>query len=409
MPKSIYSKSNDQFLAFLTFLFVITCYLLGTSAAGAWVLLGVTLLFLVLSNFKMEFEVYHLFILQFVLYAYATSMWAFNYHTALSKGNTLMIMFICQSVMYCHFKRFKDVTLLMNILMWAGYLVVIYAYFYYGIERVADVGGDEGRLSNSFNNINALSMLAATVVVINCFFIFFRKATWSVLFVLPSLLFVASSQSRKSIVIVILGIGLLYFLKYLRVKKRDMMPFVKLFGFILLFAAILLLLSSTSMFENVTKRFMGMISWITGEGEMDTSTEIRVELKNLGWEQFKQHPFFGIGMGCVQYIVQGELGDKTYLHDNYAELAANGGLFGLISYYSIFLYLFFQERKYLKVDDMANLVFTLIVIRFVTDMGAVSYFSKTTYMQLMIYFLHLASCRAKYPQISGTKVLPGRR
>ena len=48
---------------------------------------------------------------------------------------------------------------------------------------------------------------------------------------------------------------------------------------------------------------------------------------------------------------------------------------------------------------MANLVFTLIVIRFITDLGAVSYFTKVTYLQLMIYFLHLESCKIKYPQI----------
>ena len=400
MPNFIHTKANDQLLAFLTFLFVVSNYLLGANAYGGLVLLGITLLFLVLSNFKFQFEPFHLFVLQFILYCYATSMWAYNYRTALTMANTLMELLICLSVMYWHFKRFRDVTQLMNIMMWAGYVVVIYSYFYYGVTNVAVTGEDNERLGNTFNNINTLSMLAATVVVINFFFFFFRKASWLMMvLVLIAVVFVFRSESRKSLFIVAFGVLFLYFLKYMRAKKRSLAPFLKFFGFFVLFVAILFALSKTALFEGAANRFMGMVSWFTGEGEVDASTELRMELRDVGWEQFRKTPWLGIGMNCSQYLASMNIGERMYLHDNYAEMACNGGIFGLISYYCIFGYLFLQERKYLKVDDMANLVFTLIVIRFITDMGAVSYFTKVTYLQLMIYFLHLESCKIKYPQI----------
>ena len=70
-----------------------------------------------------------------------------------------------------------------------------------------------------------------------------------------------------------------------------------------------------------------------------------------------------MGMGCSYFLTNEEFGENTYLHDNYVELAACGGIFALVSYYSIFLYLLWKERKYYKVDDMCNLVLVLFPIR----------------------------------------------
>ena len=368
-------------------------------ASGAIVLFVITLCFLVLSNFKFEAELFHLSILTFCLYCYATSMWALNYHYAIRQANSTMATLICLSVMYCHYKRFKDVTQLMKIFMWVGYLVVVYSYLFYGIGRVIDMGAEEGRLENTFNNINTLSMLAATVVVINAFFYFFRKATWSLLFLFPAVVFVLSTQSRKGLFVLFVGTLMLYILKYMKSKKSSIVPIFKLLGFVMLMVVIILVLTSMSRFENVTTRFMGMVSWITGEGEIDVSTQIRIDLKNLAWEQFKKTPFFGIGIGCSSFLTGEEMGQRLYMHDNYAELAVDGGLFGLIIYYSIFLYLLLKEWKYRKVDDMSNLIITLLVLQFFTDTGAVSYIARITYYQLMIFFLHLEICKVKYPQI----------
>ncbi len=405
MPYYVSSKTNDQFLAFLTFVFVLLSYLLATSVSGSLFLVAVTVLFLVLSNFKFEAQPFHLFVLQFCLYCYATSMWAYNYHTAISNGNTIFELLVCLSIMYCHFKKFNDVTQLMKIIMWAGYVVVLYSYAYYGLERIMSV--DEGRLGNSsFNNINVLSQLAATVVIINVYFIVVtKKLSWTILLMVPSLIFVISSQSRKSVAIVILGLTLLALMKFLRSRKDNLLPIIRFLAIILVIGTAMLFLSSTSMMESFMERMSGMISAYFGDGEteIDASTKIRIQLKELGWNQFRETPWFGMGMGCAQFLVARETGDMAYLHDNYAELAANGGIFGLISFYIIYVYLLVNEWKYYKVDKMSNLVLTLIIIRFIIDWGAVSYYSKITYFQMMVYFLHLESCRTKYPEVAKEK------
>ena len=400
MPYYIRSKNNDRILLILAALFMMSSYFLVSFGSGMYVLFAIVILFLVLSNYKFEVHAFHLFVFQFCLYCYANSMWALNYHNALSNGNTIFEVLACLSVMYCHFKKFNDVTQLMKLIMWVGYVVVFYCYLVYGVDRVADLSSDEGRLSNSFNNINTLSMLASTVVIINIFFIVFRKRrSWFDLLIFPTIFFILSSQSRKGVGMIVLGVFLLFYLKYLRSNEKSLMPLMKFTGFVLLFIIVIILFSSTSAMEGVTNRMMGFIAQFTEDGDVDASTQARIGLRHLGWEQFHKTPWFGIGMGCSYFLTHEEFGTNTYLHDNYVELAACGGIFALVSYYSIFLYLLFKERKYFKVDDMCNLILVLLIIKFFTDYGSVSYITKMNYFYLMVYFLHLESCKVKYPWI----------
>ena len=400
MPYYIRSKNNDRILLILAALFMMSSYFLVSFGNGMYVLFAIVILFLVLSNYKFEVHAFHLFVFQFCLYCYANSMWALNYHNALSNGNTIFEVLACLSVMYCHFKKFNDVTQLMKLIMWVGYVVVFYCYLVYGVDRVADLSIDEGRLSNSFNNINTLSMLASTVVIINIFFIVFRKRrSWFDLLIFPTIFFILSSQSRKGVGMIVLGVFLLFYLKYLRSNEKSLMPLMKFAGFVLLFIIVIILFSSTSAMEGVTNRMMGFIAQFTEDGDVDASTQARIGLRHLGWEQFHKTPWFGIGMGCSYFLTHEEFGTNTYLHDNYVELAACGGIFALVSYYSIFLYLLFKERKYFKVDDMCNLILVLLIVKFFTDYGSVSYITKMNYFYLMVYFLHLESCKVKYPWI----------
>ena len=400
MPYYIRSKNNDRILLILAALFMMSSYFLVSFGNGMYVLFAIVILFLVLSNYKFEVHAFHLFVFQFCLYCYANSMWALNYHNALSNGNTIFEVLACLSVMYCHFKKFNDVTQLMKLIMWVGYVVVFYCYLVYGVDRVADLSSDEGRLSNSFNNINTLSMLASTVVIINIFFIVFRKRrSWLDLLIFPTIFFILSSQSRKGVGMIVLGVFLLFYLKYLRSNEKSLMPLMKFTGFVLLFIIVIILFSSTSAMEGVTNRMMGLIAQFTEDGDVDASTQARIGLRHLGWEQFHKTPWFGIGMGCSYFLTHEEFGTNTYLHDNYVELAACGGIFALVSYYSIFLYLLFKERKYFKVDDMCNLILVLLIVKFFTDYGSVSYITKMNYFYLMVYFLHLESCKVKYPWI----------
>ena len=126
-------------------------------------------------------------------------------------------------------------------------------------------------------------------------------------------------------------------------------------------------------------------------------------MRQIGWIQFSRTPLLGVGMGCARILTEKAMDIDSYLHCNYAELAADGGAVGLISYYSIFIYALIKEFKYFRVDDMASLIITLIFIRLTTDWGAVSYYKKTTYFYVMIYYLHILYCQQKYKHVKKAR------
>ena len=65
----------------------------------------------------------------------------------------------------------------------------------------------------------------------------------------------------------------------------------------------------------------------------------------------------------------------------------------------MYLYVLAKEYKYLKYERLSALIFLWVMIKFVTDWGAVSYYSKINLFYLMIYYLHIDLMRKKYPNI----------
>ena len=397
MPQTTYT-SNDKFLWFVTFAFLAFNSIGGKAEGGAAVLFVVTIIFLLCSNFRFQVRPYHLFVLQFTFFCYISAFWALNGRMAIAKGNTLFQILFCTSVFYSYYSKLRNVDLLLRLIMWAGYFMVFYSYLFYGIGNVASMESDAERLSSEFANVNSIGMKAATVVIIHLYFCMYRKWERSILLAIPTIILVASTQSRKAIVILILGPLLLYYFKYLRQSRKSLVPFARLLLFVIVLIILVITMSQTGLFSGVTQRMTNLLNSFTGEGYVDSSTSTREFFRKIGWIQFTRTPMLGVGMGNARILAIRATGHDCYLHNNYAELAANGGTVGLISYYSIFLYVLYKEFKYYKVNSVACLFIVMILIRFVSDWGAVSYYSKTTYIYLMMWFIHLDKCKKWYPK-----------
>jgi len=137
----------------------------------------------------------------------------------------------------------------------------------------------------------------------------------------------------------------------------------------------------------------GLIASFTGEGHIDSSSALRAYYRFLGFAQLEESPFLGIGMGNARILALSATGHDCYLHCNYAELAANGGIIGLILYYWIYIPILRKEWKVRKLDYCAPLILFIVFIRLVMDYGAVTYYGKTTYFLLMVALLHINKLR----------------
>ena len=88
------------------------------------------------------------------------------------------------------------------------------------------------------------------------------------------------------------------------------------------------------------ERMEGLIALFTGEGVIDSSSNVRSELQEIGFSTMLEHPF-GIGIGCPHILALQKTGYDFYLHCNYAEIAAGGGYIGLNSVL-FYIFSFFQ-------------------------------------------------------------------
>ena len=381
----------------LTYTLFVSMFMFGDTNLANGLLFAQALLILVISNFKLNVHRYHIFCFQFCLYCYMTTFWALNGKMSIDSGNTIFRTLMVTSVLYSFYAVTpNNVRILTKIVMWGGYTIVIYTYFFYGFDRIMSMDEGSSRITNKFNNVNTIGMLAAIAIIIHAYYSMFEKFSKTIFLAIPALFVIGATQSRKAIIELVMGVVMLYFFKSIRGPKNNLLPIAKFLFAIVTIILLLIYLSKTGLFMGLTERMEGLWASITGEGEVDMSTELRDEYRRIGWQNFLENPIFGIGIGNSPIALSREGFKHTYTHNNFVEMLCCGGIVGFISYYSIFFYLLSQEMKFLKKDKLANLFLVWVICIVATDWGAVRYYHKDSYFILMIFFLHVDNMKKKY-------------
>ena len=121
-----------------------------------------------------------------------------------------------------------------------------------------------------------------------------------------------------------------------------------------------------------------MVEAFTGTGG-DSSTIVRLMLVDIGWDLFHQSPLIGVGIHNPSVYTYSIFGiENYYLHNNYIELLAGTGIIGVVTYYSMYVYLVYNMLRYHDLHSNEYvMVFILLMSQLVMDMGLVSYESKS--------------------------------
>lgn len=400
-----YNKSNPIYkkviwvMAFLyyTFSFVIS-YISGY---GKYLLIGSLAIMLfayyaghkgVIKYRRNGFIVY-LFI--WTAYVMISSLWSFHFIQSINIGINIAEIAAAMIIIYICFEEDESTERLLKVIMWGGYAVVIYSILYYGPSYFITKLSQGIRISSNGINSNALGMCAAMSISINIFYILNKNIKWWSILGGISFFVLAASGSRKAIVILIIDTGLIAFFYDLGTKKSINSIIKKILIFIAVIALIVGI-SRLSVMSIINERLNGLIAALIGRSGADTSALTRLKMISLGREIFKQSPVRGIGFGSAQYIVEINLGLNTYLHNNFVEILAGGGIIGFIIYYSLFAYLIYGMIKYRDFTDKQYIIsFTLLIASLVTDCGQVSYESKDTYVNFLLFYLTLRNIKSK--------------
>ena len=130
----------------ITVLLFASIYIFRMSSFGSYIVLALALIMLAIlvfdkkTGFKFKFTFFHAHILLFALYSLLSSSWALEPTDSITKAVTLFEILICMSVFYSYYYRDSNGTIkLLKAVMWAGYIVMVYTFFYYGISNIFDL------------------------------------------------------------------------------------------------------------------------------------------------------------------------------------------------------------------------------------------------------------------------------
>jgi O-antigen ligase len=383
---------GDRLIWLLTTILFCSFLIFETNSYISYILLGITSLIFLIIVFKYQFKFplaideFQRNILYFVVFCGISSIWAIESFAAISKAVTIFEIMVCMSVLYAHYSKKKSTFELLECIKWAGYILTIYSIAFYGMDTIRATLASEGRIDNAYSNVNAIAMLAAISLVITVFKCLYYKISFSIIFSVPEIVLIAASGSRKALLSVGIGIILIAMFRY--TSRNVFKTIFRYIGLIIIALFVVKIVLFLPMFTGINERIEGMWAVFTGLGKVEHSALIRKQYIMAGLEQFKNTPILGIGIANSHYILQAAFGKNTYLHNNFVEMLTCGGVVGFCLYYYMNLWPFFKLWKYRKEDDPCiHMVMILIIVLLIMDYGMVSYYSKTTYFYIMIYYL----------------------
>lgn len=407
MTKSLRKAVISLIFIFTAALFVLFI-LFDTYTWGKYAFLGLAIGILMLGcgiqhgKISLRFTPYVAMSVLFICFALFSSLWAISSSDSATMARTLTRTFVCAYAVYITYISIPelDVTLLLKAVMWAGYVVSIYTLFFYGLDTIIAAGSNSSlRVDNEFANVNTIGMACALSCVIQINLKYLRPQDHffpSALLMIPSVIVVAATQSRKAFVFLIVGTLGYAFVKAQKSQKSIFIKGFKILFWILILAFALYWILQLEVFDGIRERMEAMLNAVLGSGKVDHSTVLRNNLRTLGLTWFLKHPVGGIGIANPHILANQYYAFDAYLHDNFVELLCGGGIIGFCLYYAMYVYLFRQLWKYRKVDKQRAAFFALwLMLMLAMNFGMVTYYSKAQNFYLMIHFINVFDLKRK--------------
>ncbi|MDY0354564.1 MAG: O-antigen ligase family protein [Sedimentisphaerales bacterium] len=128
----------------------------------------------------------------------------------------------------------------------------------------------------------------------------------------------------------------------------------------------------------------------------EESAMLRLELMRVGSELFWRRPVLGYGLGMFAHVS----GMGMYAHNNYCELAVNGGVLAIVLYYCMHCIVLVHSRHMPEaVRQWVRIAVAYILLQ---DLAIVSYTGKMTVLVLMMLLVYTYPLRRQF----GTDKIP---
>lgn len=382
----------ETLLLVVFFLYVVVQALFNENEDLVIIPNAVMLLFFVLSvmhlfmGAKFEFGPHIIFTGLFLVICVLSSIWAIRPDMSSVQCSTLFKLWLMLIFVFNVLYQTKKLDLFPIALLVSSLVMCVYLLLVYGPSEYITMLSEGDRLGGEVANENSIGLMASNACLI-CFYygMLLNKRRFYLLLPLP-LLTVAASGSRKALVMVIFSFIMMYLLKPR--EKGDKRAFIRGILGAIIAVSVFFLVLQLPMFDLVKERMESFFNIFGDSSQVDNSTMLRLKMIEAGWEVFLQNPFTGVGIGNSYFFVFEYTGQYYYTHNNYIELLSSVGLFGTLFYYASYIYLLVKLLKRVKKrEPLVLLSLCMIVMTLVEDFALVSYYSKSTFLELAFYFL----------------------
>lgn len=323
----------------------------------------------------------------FVVYCFFTRIWAIEPYYVSNLCDFLIPVTILVFVCINYFIKARDINSIIAAITISGIALSVYAVINEGGLSTFYNNAISGnvRIGGEITNVNSIGMAGAVSTVVLIYYgLYAKKRLFLPLAVIPFMA-AAASGSKKAIILLAVGLFLMVFL-----SQKDNSGVKKFFKIALGICVCILLLRiimSLEIMSTITMRLEKMVEEITSNSNVVSgSTLIRKKMIEVGWRQFLETPYLGVGLGNSVVVNGRGFGFWAYSHNDYIEHLVNGGIFGFVLFYGNIIYLFVQHIKLMKMKKDHHVIVSFMILIFFLVMSAasVTYYNS---MNVYLYFI----------------------
>ena len=332
----------------------------------------------------------------FTLLVLTSKLWSYSTPEGSKTAITVFRIFVMGFAIYLYCDSEKKT---MQVFMAFVIGVIVMSAVAFITSPVSSYGSEYGFGELIGQHRNLIGAVAAPLAFL-CFWLFrLKRIKWCIVacIYLSAVTFITGSRTSIIQLLFLVFLGTLFTGKDL--KKRLVMCGLLSIG-------ILLIVYFVPFFHRVIwERFMNAVLTAAGVKVADTSFEGRGLYKQLAWIMFRQRPLLGFGLdGFICYLrdhrdIMGHALEATYAHCNYAELAADFGMLGLLVWYVPVFSVFVRIVKTRKNSLWNLMLMCALFSMIICDYSRIPW---ETHLHMYLWFLIFLLCRYGCKPQTGT-------
>jgi len=355
----------------------------------------IILMFININSFRLNF--YHLWFIVFLLVQVLSLFWARDVDVSLptimstiSRGMLLIpiVGFVNNSI---------QLIKIVKLFIFASIINLIILLTQINLSSIGDI--ELGvHLTGGIWAANSIGLWAATVVL--TIFLINSKLEWSlssifvVIFQFIFAIVVLITGSRGSLLLLILGF---LFIGLNRNRKHFIFNVTK--SLILVILLFYLSINVPLLNGIIGFRVVNLFNNIVYGNQLDSSSQVRIQMIKYGLEWISKSPFLGYGINNFRILYNQISGIEVYSHSNYIELLIGIGLIGTFVYYSIFVKIFkFTAKKSQFYENGLPIYLPMLIAILFLDIYVITYNIFEIQFIIAIAFVSYRIANKKYQE-----------